>query len=907
MKTKLFVFVFLEQRERELKVFSKKNKIEKQQNKQQQSTENKDNKSSSSATSNIKKTVVGKKKVAAIKEKKKKEVKMVTKKKPPKEVAETIAINDENGGMTRFKRNLRPRRSSTMLDDYIMTDSDEDEESLEEELPVVVDAKKCRQAASKLSLSKTKVVDDLKYQKCKLSSTEESAKKNLKINKTDLKPKKDLNKMDSEVKKSLSETKSKSILLIKCDKEPEIKNNNKTCTAADKKTEKLSKHKTEIVAITKEANNKTIDEGSKNAEKIVPPTNNKNHNKNSNSSSSSSSSSNSNNCTNNKKQQQPSKKGSESNKKKGNLDLYNNNKKKSSSLLIASSSMSMFTSDIESQMMREELLERMAANFDTKPPSTTIAIGEDARKNVVAVDCIVEEKKKTAEESGDFVIVPPVEKSTIDNDKNLKSVNNKQEFKIVSKTENVVVMAAKEENVVVVVDKVAKTESLVVPFDKVEKVENIVFQTITKDLFLGGEQKEIKINIPDYFQLPNRFKQDDGLSVLSEICSALPRFNEPFVSNRLLLNKLPMAVESSFVKYVPPSLLPPPLTSTTTTTTVTTIVTTSGEEKTKEDKSSSMIAVVDPPPLPSPSFESRTMKIVNLARCGSKSTINTATTVGGCTSNDKKDLAVSWRQAFKNVKLPKNGLTSTAPAISVGSNLIDWTKKKQSNDGQSPKIKTTCCPDDSIAKTSSPSAPSQSSFLRVNGVTAEKKTTSTKHSNLCQNTCCESKTTTTTNAASYLAKTTILNSTKYDLKFEKRSSAMVSSVGSERQQQQQQQQQQHQHQHYHQQQHHQQQHQQRKDTVGDVSSSDDQSPEKKIFNQRRLSTNQSCSGNSSDAFSPDNETSVYAFQPDLPVASTPFRRNKPQSPAKSRTVSPNTSIAVSTRYDFILVNIFMGF
>lgn len=871
-----------EQRERELKVFSKKNKIERQQNEQQQLTENKDNKSSLSAMSDIKKTVVGKKKVSAVKENKKKEVKMVTKKNPPKEVAETIAINDENGGMTRFKRNLRPRRSSTMLDDYIMTDSDEDEKSLEEELPVIVDAKKCRQAASKLSLSKIKMVDDLKYQKCKLSNTEESAKKNLKINKTDLKPKKDLNKMDSEVKKSLSETKSKSILLIKCDKEPEIKNNNKTCTAADKKTEKLSKHKTEIVAITKEANNKTIDKGSRNSRKIVPPTNNKN-NKNSNSSSSSSSSNNSNNSTNNKKQQQPSKKGSESNKKKGNLDLYNNNKKKSSSLLIASSSTSMFTSDIDSQMMKEELLERMAANFDAKLPSTTIAIEEDVRKNV---DGMVE-KKKTAQESSVLVIAPPIEKSTIDDDKNSKSVNDKQEFKIVSKTENVVMMTAKEENVVVVVDKVAKTESLVVPFDKVEKVENIVFQTITKDLFLGGQQKEIKINIPDYFQLPNKFKQDDGLSVLSEICSALPRFNEPFVSNKLLLNKLPMAVESSFVKYVPPSLLPPPLTSTiTTTTTVTTIVTASGDEKTK-DKSSSVMAVVPPPPLPQPSFESRTMKIVNLARGSSKSSINASTTVDRGMSNDKKDLAVSWRQAFKNVKLPKNGLTSAAAAMSVGSNLIGWTKK-QLSDGQSPKIKTTCCPDNLIAKTSSP-APSQSSFLRVNGVTADKKTTSTKHFNLCQNTCCESKTTTTTNAASYLAKTTILNSTKYDLKFEKRSSAMVSSLSSERQQQQ--------HQHHHQQQHHQQQHQQCKDAVGDVSSSDDQSPEKKIFNQRRLSTNQSCSGNSSDAFSPDNETSVYAFQPDLPVASTPFRRNKPQSPAKSRTVSPNTSIAVSIEND----------
>lgn len=40
-------------------------------------------------------------------------------------------------------------------------------------------------------------------------------------------------------------------------------------------------------------------------------------------------------------------------------------------------------------------------------------------------------------------------------------------------------------------------------------------------------------------------------------------------------------------------------------------------------------------------------------------------------------------------------------------------------------------------------------------------------------------------------------------------------------------------------------------------------------------------GKKSEAFSPDNENSVYAFEPDLPTTSPPFRRLKPVTPPKS--------------------------
>jgi len=812
-----------------LKVFSKQNKIEKQPVKQQL-CEKKNDKSLSLGTDSKNTKPIDKKKVNKMK--KKVDVKTLEKKKI-KNIIETVNFT-ENNGTTSFKRNLRPRRSSTMLDDYIMTDSDEDDMKCES----FIEMTKCE--APKSSIKMTTVTGESKSQKSKLS-TDESVKKNLKINKTDLKLNKDLNK-DSEVKKSLSETKSKSILL-KRDKELEIKNIKNT--AVDKKNERSSKNKTETVVNTKES--KITGIGFKNAGKKVPPL----------------------------KQQSTKKENSSTNKKKSNLDLYNNNnnnkkKRSTSSSSVTSSSSSMF-SGITSQT-KEELLERMAANFDAKPTAcegveksankvTSTATAESNNGSAVTKNAQSNAKEKHVESSEIEKNVQSnsivVEKKTANEINSVSSEfsKNNQELEKVSKTENVVAVpkeenvnmtAEKVENVVMAVDKVEKTESMIVPLNKVEKVENMVFQTIAKDLFLG-QQKEIKITIPEYFsgknfQLDNRFKQDDGLSVLSEICSALPRFNEPYVSSRQLLNKMPVTGDSSFVKYVPPAI--------------------SEDEK---------------PPvqtLTPPAFESRTVKIVNLAR-GSSSE--------AC---DKNDLAASWRRAFKNVKLSKNGIASSA--ASVGNNLIAWTKKKQ-NDNQIPLPKTYTDDIDGggknggtkelISNSNSMKNTLQSSL--VNGISEKKNEPSYKH----QTTCCgESKTiemldckknvpaSAPTNA-SYLAKTTILSSTKYDLKFEKRSSSTATTTMAvpfslEKQQI-------------------------RKDVVGDVSSSDDQSPEKKIFHQRRLSTTQSCSGNSSDAFSPDNETSVYAFQPDLPIASTPFRRNKPQSPAKSRTVSPNTSIAVS--------------
>lgn len=808
-------------------MFSKQNKIEKQQI-EQKLCETKDDKPLSLGTADGKPTkLIEKKKVN---KSKKVEVKTQEKKKI-KEVIETVNLT-ENSETASFKRNLRPRRSSTMLDDYIMTDSDEDDMKCEPAIQVT----KCEPPKSSTKI--TTVAEESKSQKCKLS-TDESVKKNLKINKTDLKPKKDLNK-DSEVKKNLSETKSKSILL-KRDKELEIKNNKNT--AVDKKNERSSKNKTEIVGITDEPKPTGI--GSKTAGKKVPPP-----------------------------KQQSTKKESASNKKKPNLDLYNNNnnnkKKRSiSSSSVTSSSSSMF-SGITSQT-KEELLERMAANFDTKhtvcegveksADNATLTFtaesnnGPAVKKNTQSNAKEKHVESRVIEKSLQNGIVVTGKKTANEvNSVNNELTENKHEVEKVSKTENVIAVP-KEENVMTVekveivgmaVDKVEKTESIVVPLNKVEKMENMVFQTIAKDLFLG-QQKEIKITMPEYFsdknfQLDNRFKQDDGLSVLSEICSALPRFNEPYVSSRQLLNKMPAPGDSSFVKYVPPAI--------------------SGDEKLP-------VQTQTPPP----SSDSRCVKIVNLAR-GSNSSSG---------ANEKNNLAASWRRAFKNVKLPKNGIVSSA--VSVGNDLVAWTKKKQ-NDNQTPLPKTyTDGINNSDAKQIVSNSNSMKNTLQsslVNGVTEKKTESSYK----CQKTCCgESKTiemadckkitpASVPNSASYLAKTTILNSTKYDLKFEKRSLSAATAttaapISLEKL------------------------HQTRKDVVGDVSSSDDQSPEKKIFHQRRLSTTQSCSGNSSDAFSPDNETSVYAFQPDLPIPSTPFRRNKPQSPAKSRTVSPNTSIAVS--------------
>lgn len=858
-------FVFSEQRERELVKVFPKNKMEKHLEEPQQSNDNKNdikndnkNEQSSLLASDIKKTAVDKKKV---KEKKKNEVKIIPAKKKSKEELETIAIV-ENGGITSFKRNLRPRRSSTMLDDYIMTDSEEDDQKPE----TVIEVKKLDTPKSLISKA-TSVAGDLKSQKNKLSA-EESGKKNLKINKTDLKPKKDLSKIDSEVKKSLSETKSKNnSILLKRDKEPEIKNS-KSTAAVDKKTEKSSKNKTENVGITTTKEPKTATgESSKNAGTKVPPPS--------------------------KQQQSTAKKDIGSNKKKSKLDLFNNNKKQPSSTVTSSasaSSLSFMFSSVTSQT-KEDLLEHMAANFDAKSTDNASGDGPTAELNEVvvaapgrkSVDHKVENRKGVVVAGEDEKkpvrpgqkellktenVVVSTKEENVGKVENSVAVGKMEKAVVAGKVKNAVaaenvenaIAAGKVENVVaMVVGKMEKSESLLAAATPFEQVENMVaFKTLAQDLMLG-QQKEIKINIPQYFadksfQLPNRFKHNDGLSVLSEICSALPRYNEPYVSNRQLLDKLPTVVpdcNGSYALKYPQSqpALPPP----------SPLPVSSGDDN-KEEK----------PAVVPPSFESRTMKIVNLARSNGSTALTVTpspvTTAAG--TNEKKDLTASWRQAFKNVKLPKNGLTSTA--VSIGSNLMAWTKKKQqtaeNHEIQPPgKLLT-----NGFDKRQVPELLSSSSHACQKMSCGESKTTEVFSDGS------GGKKLPVANS-SYLAKTTILNSTKYDLKFEKRfspvavtSSAVVMATPADKQSP------------------------QRKDVVADaISSSDDQSPEKKIFHQRRLSTTQSCSGNSSDAFSPDNETSVYAFEPDLPVASTPFRRNKPQSPAKSRTVSPNTSIAVS--------------
>ncbi len=51
----------------------------------------------------------------------------------------------------------------------------------------------------------------------------------------------------------------------------------------------------------------------------------------------------------------------------------------------------------------------------------------------------------------------------------------------------------------------------------------------------------------------------------------------------------------------------------------------------------------------------------------------------------------------------------------------------------------------------------------------------------------------------------------------------------------------------------------------------------------------------SEAFSPDNENSVYAFEPDLPTTSPPFRRLKPATPSKS-VISNSIAVQVSDQF-----------
>ncbi|XP_050428448.1 uncharacterized protein LOC126838229 isoform X2 [Adelges cooleyi] len=608
------------------------------------------------------------------------------------------------------KRNLRPRRSSTMLEDYIMTDSEEDEKNNDHKTKT-----SCQ--TSKSTSNKT----DEPGVQCK-SIDEESIKKNPKTNKTDFKLKKDLNKHDSDTKKSHNHlTSNKNIL--KCDKELEIKKKNNV----ENKKEKSLNNKTDTIS------------------NVI---------------------SNDDNSTNNVKKvttKDPVKK-DEKKSKKPNLDLYNNNKKMLSSPL-ATQIPSMFNSNASDT--KEELLDRMAVNFVNKSvkndkKSENKEILTKINANSGKVKAHTETKKITKTEKKFDVPI----------------IKEENEIKLDSQS-------IKTDNVC----KFEKKESLNIKNEgKTEKVGNKLFSTVTKELCL--EKKDIKINVPGYFsdksfQLP-KFKQDDGLSVLSEICSALPRFNEPFVPNRQLLTKLPTSTESSFVKYV--------------------------DDK-KEEKT----------------FESRTMKMVNLAR----------------NSKDKKDLATSWKQAFKNVKVPKNGLST---------NGNTWVNGKQ-NENQTQKLINNTTPENTNKKLTNDLI---KNTLQSTLSTSEKKI----ESQLCPISTSESKSELEKKGNStYLAKTTILASTKYDLKFEKRLSSQ----------------------------------EKRKEITDNVC--DEQTPEKKIFQQRRLSTAQSCSGNSSDAFSPENETSVYAFQPDLPIASTPFRRSKPQSPVKSRTVSPNTSIAVSFESD----------
>lgn len=820
-----FVLISIsEQRERELKVLTKKIKVGKQDDRH---PENKDSKTLSSSD---KKTVENKK---LAKDKKKFVVKSSSAKKKVKEeeipsempissakkkVKEEISFEkgtlnkkkikeeektSDKSGTASFKRNLRPRRSSTMLDDYIMTDSEEDYEHCESKVELKPVAPKPPPLPPKLMSGDSKTLKSKNI-------AEESGKKNLKINKTDLKPKKDLNKIDSEVKKSLSETKSKSIL--KRDKELEINNKTTAIAVVDKKS---SKNKTETV-ITKETKTAVV-EGSK---KKVPPLPNK------------------------QQQQQCGKKSDSAVKKvknSCNMDLYNNNKKQLPSPITTSTSSSpscSVLSGITSQT-KEQLLERMAANFDADTPHN------DKETTVKKVQSSMALEVEKSEAITTAVGTASDDVPTVNNSN--KSLLDKKEVEatFVSKIENVVDVVTKTENVVSAsmvghkienVDQVEKIECLAVqtPVNKMEKMENIVFKTITKDLLGLDQDKEIKITLPEYFssknfQLP-KFKQDDGLSVLSEICSALPRFNEPFVP--LQQTKPPnkpmiSSGESGFVKY----------------STVVAVADPVDEDVSRKEADPKPLSIAPLLSSSTLSFESRAVKIVQLARNNN----------GTTQSDGKRDLAASWRRAFKNVKIPKNGLPSIT---SSGSNTNavwatnNWNRPKKTvadSTTSGPVVVDDNYDDGNVTKTMLSNLPQPESLTD-----SDKKTEFEKKAAAA--------------ASLYLAKTT---ATKYDLKFEKRSSGCAVEKP-------------------------------RKD--GDVSSSDDLSPEKKIFHQRRLSTTQTCSGNSSDAFSPDNETSVYAFQPDLPVASTPFRRNKPQSPAKSRTVSPNTSIAVSILMSIYTLN-----
>ncbi|XP_075229999.1 jumonji, AT rich interactive domain 2 [Lycorma delicatula] len=96
----------------------------------------------------------------------------------------------------------------------------------------------------------------------------------------------------------------------------------------------------------------------------------------------------------------------------------------------------------------------------------------------------------------------------------------------------------------------------------------------------------------------------------------------------------------------------------------------------------------------------------------------------------------------------------------------------------------------------------------------------------------------------------------------------------------------------------------------DDLSSADESPEKfvhperrSIFHQRRSAFRSKLPlSRSPSAFSPENESSVYAFEPDLPPTSTPFRRNKSKEGRIMNTQEEDggpssTSIAVQVNLD----------
>ncbi|KAG8303400.1 Jumonji and AT-rich interaction domain containing 2, variant 2 [Homalodisca vitripennis] len=101
----------------------------------------------------------------------------------------------------------------------------------------------------------------------------------------------------------------------------------------------------------------------------------------------------------------------------------------------------------------------------------------------------------------------------------------------------------------------------------------------------------------------------------------------------------------------------------------------------------------------------------------------------------------------------------------------------------------------------------------------------------------------------------------------------------------------------------------------DVSSSNEETPDKfahperrAIFHQRRsalkVKERRELLSPSVGAFSPENESSVYAFEPDLPPASTPFRRSKGKDSRSTNTTTDDddsgpssNSIAVQVNFD----------